>query len=56
MEIENITLVKLAASDGKVFTKDDVILGPILYLGINDSPDNYKEIDMPDIDWPEQPQ
>ena len=37
----------LTADDGKVLKKDDVIAATV-YLGVNDSADNWLEIDEPE--------
>ena len=41
----------LTADDGKVLQKGDVI-AKIVYLGVNDSADNWVEIDKPNEDIP----
>ena len=41
----------LTADDGKVLKKGDVIAVTV-YLGVNDSAGNWKEIDKPDEDIP----
>ena len=42
---------QLIADDGKVLKKDDVIAATV-YLGVNDSAENWTEIDKPDEDIP----
>lgn len=37
----------LAADDGKILQKDD-IYATIVHLGVNDSVDNWLEVDKPD--------
>lgn len=50
MKIETMQLVVLVADEGKTFARkeDNEILGTTLYLGINDSPDNYIEVLIPE--------
>ena len=43
MQISTIELKKLTATDGYVLTNGDVY-GKEIYLGCNDSPDNWHEI------------
>lgn len=51
LEEQNVTLRKLVASEGKVLVPKDKTEeeaqepSKVIYLGINDSPDNYEEID-----------
>lgn len=49
MEIKKYELVQLKADEGKIFARKDdgTMLGYTLHLGVNDSPDNYIEIDEP---------
>ena len=42
---------QLIADDGKALQKGDTI-AKIVYLGVNDSADNWLEIDEPDEDIP----
>ena len=48
MKSELITIIKLTASDGKSLTNGE-IYAKELYLGCNDSPDNWTEIDDSEI-------
>ena len=48
MKSEQITIIKLTASDGKSLTNGE-IYAKELYLGCNDSPDNWTEIDDSEI-------
>jgi hypothetical protein len=43
MNIQTIELKKLTASDGYVLTNGEAY-GKEIYLGVNDSPDNWREI------------
>lgn len=40
---ETITRIKLTANDGYILTNGEVY-GKEIYLGVNDSPDNWHEI------------
>ena len=42
----------LTADEGKLLSRtgDNGTLASIVYLGINDSPDNYSEIDIEELD------
>lgn len=51
MKIENITLIKLIASDGMVLTNGK-IYGKEICIGINDSPDKWSEV--PESDVPQE--
>lgn len=51
MKTENITMVKLTASDGMVLT-DGESYGKEVYLGVNDTADRWSEI--PEADVPKQ--
>lgn len=50
MKTETMQLVVLVADEGNTFARkeDNEILGATLYLGINDSPDNYIEVPIPE--------
>lgn len=52
MKSEEITIIKLIASEGKSLTNGE-IYAKELYLGCSDSPDNWTEID--DSEIPEEP-
>jgi hypothetical protein len=43
MKQETITRIKLTANDGYILTNGEVY-GKEIYLGVNDSPDNWHEI------------
>lgn len=45
MKTTNITLIKLEATEGMVLT-DGEIYGKEIYLGCNDSAENYHEITL----------
>ena len=51
MKTENITLVKLTASDGMMLT-DGESDGREIYLGTNDTADSWREI--PEVEVPKQ--
>ena len=46
MEIKTIELKSLKADEGKVLTNGETYssVGGLVYLGVNDSPDNWYEI------------
>ena len=55
MKTENITLIKLTASDGMVLTNGESY-GKEVYLGMNDTIDRWSEIlesEVPNQDEPE---
>lgn len=43
MKSSSITMIKLEASDGMVLTNGEGC-GKTVYLGVNDSPENWREI------------
>jgi hypothetical protein len=43
MKKETITRIKLTASEGHILT-NGAAYGKVIYLGVNDSPDNWHEI------------
>lgn len=49
MKTEAFQMVKLVAEEGYIFARriDGELLGPVLYLGKNDSADNYTEVFIP---------
>lgn len=49
MKKETITRIKLTATDGYVLTNGEVY-GKEIYLGCNDSPDNWHEITEEEYD------
>lgn len=49
MKIETITLTKVTAEDGKTFMKGDSVIGKVIYLGVNDSIDNYTQVSDEDL-------
>lgn len=49
MKIETITLTKVTAESGKTFMKGDSVIGKIIYLGVNDSIDNYTQVADEDL-------
>lgn len=52
MEIKTIELRELKAEDGMVLTNGETYssVGGSVYLGINDSPDNWREITEEEYD------
>lgn len=53
MKTENITLVKLTASDGMMLT-DGESYGREIYLGTNDTADRWREIPEADVPQPDE--
>lgn len=51
MTKESIALIKLTAADGKTLTNGE-IYGKCIYLGVNDTADNWHEIDDSDVPPP----
>lgn len=45
MKIEKTLLTKLEAEEGKILVDKEGYGAKLIYLGIYDSPDNYREID-----------
>lgn len=43
MTVTTVELKKMEATEGMVLTNGDVY-GKVIYLGVNDSPDNWREI------------
>lgn len=55
MKTEQITLTKVTADEGKTFMKGDSVIGKVIYLGVNDSIDNYTQVadeDLPKVEEP----
>ena len=44
MKIEQIITTKVTADEGKTFMKGESVIGKIIYLGVNDSIDNYTQV------------
>ena len=55
MKIEKTMLTKLEAEEGKILVGKEGYGAKLIYLGIYDSPDNYREIDEADYVEPEIP-
>lgn len=59
---QTVVLRKLEASEGMAITDNatETMRAKVVYLGVGDSPDNYKEIDentpLPEPDEPEEPE
>ena len=49
MKIEKITMTKVTAEDGKTFMKGESVIGKVIYLGVNDSIDNYTQVNDEDL-------
>lgn len=44
MKIEQIITTKVTADEGKTFMKGESVIGKVIYLGVNDSIDNYTQV------------
>lgn len=55
MKIEKALLTKLEADEGKILVDKEGYGAKLIYLGIYDSPDNYREIDETEYVEPEIP-
>lgn len=55
MKIEKTILITLEAEEGKILVDKEGFGAKLIYLGIYDSPDNYKEIDEAEYVEPEIP-
>lgn len=55
MKIEKTLLTKLEAEEGKILVDKEGYGAKLIYLGIYDSPDNYREIDEAEYVEPEIP-
>lgn len=55
MKIEKTILTTLEAEEGKILVDKEGFGAKLIYLGIHDSPDNYKEIDEAEYVEPEIP-
>ena len=55
MKIEKTILTALEADEGKILVDKEGFGAKLIYLGIYDSPDNYKEIDEAEYVEPEIP-
>ena len=49
MKIEKITMTKVTAEEGKTFMRDESVIGKVIYLGINDTIDNYTQVNDEDL-------
>lgn len=49
MKTEKITITKVTAEEGKTFMKGDSVIGKVIYLGVNDSIDNYTQVSDEDL-------
>ena len=56
MKINETKLVKIEADEGMILVDKDGYSSKLIYLGIYDSPDNYKEINEEDYIEPEEPE
>lgn len=57
MKIEQIITTKVTADEGKTFMKGDSVIGKVIYLGVNDSIDNYTQVadeDLPKVEEPKE--
>lgn len=49
MKIEQIITTKVTADEGKTFMKGESVIGKVIYLGVNDSIDNYTQVADEDL-------
>ena len=49
MKIEKITMTKVTAEEGKTFMKGESVIGKVIYLGVNDTIDNYTQVSDEDL-------
>ena len=49
MKIEKITMTKVTAEEGKTFMRDESVIGKVIYFGVNDSIDNYTQVNDEDL-------
>lgn len=49
MKTEKITITKVTAEDGKTFMKGESVIGKVIYLGVNDTIDNYTQVADEDL-------
>lgn len=49
MKIEKIITTKVTADEGKTFMKGESVIGKVIYLGVNDSIDNYTQVADEDL-------
>ena len=49
MKIEKITITKVTAESGKTFMKGESVIGKVIYLGVNDTIDNYTQVADDDL-------
>ena len=48
-------MTKVTAEEGKTFMKGESVIGKIVYLGVNDSIDNYTQVNDEDLPKVEEP-
>ena len=49
MKTEKITITKVTAEEGKTFMKGDSVIGKVIYLGVNDTIENYTQVNDEDL-------
>ena len=49
MKTEKITITKVTTEDGKTFMKGESVIGKVIYLGVNDTIDNYTQVSDEDL-------
>ena len=55
MKTEKITITKVTAESGKTFMRGKLVVGKVIYFGVNDSIDNYTQVadeDLPKVEEP----
>ena len=49
MKTEKITITKVTTESGKTFMKGESVIGKVIYLGVNDTIDNYTQVADEDL-------
>ena len=49
MQVINDEIIEVIADEGKVLTNDDINYATHLYLSINDSPSNWREVPIEEV-------
>jgi hypothetical protein len=49
MKTEKITITNVTAEYGKTFMRGESVIGKVIYLGVNDTIDNYTQVSDEDL-------